>query len=182
MIRCVAAQQSSSIWFSGLDNGILANVPDPEKEEGQQVSIIRLDVVESKSLQDARTHSKRKADGCGNNGSTPYRKKEKIAVTAADLILTGCKWDHSNYSCTYDSAISPIVHLINEDSNLSHHSHAVSSMLLSYIQGQLSELQNCNDMLTQSHLHNMRHFLRSRLFDRSPTLFPWGKSFAAIED
>ena len=28
----------------------------------------------------------------------------------------------------------------------------------------------------------MRHFLRSKLFDRSPTLFPWGKSFAAIED
>src|SRR5260370_42281224 len=55
-------------------------------------------------------------------------------------------------------------------------------MLLSYIQGQLSELQNCNDVLTQSHLHNMRHFLRSRLFDRSPTLFPWSKSFAAIED
>jgi len=116
------------------------NVPDPEKEEGQQVPIIRLDVVESKSLQDAGTHSKRKADGCGNNGSTPYRKRQKIAVPAADLILTGCKWDHSNYSCAYDSAISPIVHLINEDSNLSQYAHAISSMLLSYIEGQLSEL------------------------------------------
>src|SRR6266436_8705290 len=32
-----------------LDNGILVEVPDPEKEDGQEVHIIRLDVEEPKS-------------------------------------------------------------------------------------------------------------------------------------
>ena len=95
------------------------DVPDPEKENGQEVHIIRLDVEEPKSHQDAGSTSKRKVDRSGSNVHAPCRKRQKRVVPAADLVLAGCKWDHRNYSCAYDSAISPIVHLINEKSDLS---------------------------------------------------------------
>ena len=112
----------------------------------------------------------------------PSRKRQKRVVPAADLVLAGCKWDHQNYSCAYDSAISPIVHLINEKRDLSAQSYADSGLLLSYIAGQLSDLCKSHTVLTQTHLHNMWDFLQSTLFDTNPSLFPWGMSFAAIED
>ncbi len=180
--RLDALQHNTLVQNGFLDNGFLVDVPDPEKKEGQEAPMIRLGVEVSKTHQDTGNCSKRKADGSGNNGHTPYQKRLKRDVPAADVVLAGCKWDHRNYSCAYDSAITPIVHLINEGSDLSQHAHGDSGVLLSSIEGVLSDLQKNNDVLTQTHLHNMQHFLRSRLFDMNPSLFPWGLSFAAIED
>src|SRR5260370_12704265 len=173
--RLDALQHNTLVKNGFIDNGFLVDVPDPEKEEVNDVPIIRLGVEVSGNC------SKRKGDCSVNIGCAPYGKKLKRVVQAADMVLAGCKWDHTNYSCAYDSAISPIVHLINEESDLSQHVHGDCGESLSYIEGVLSDLQKCNEVLTQTHLHNMWHFLRSRLFDTSPTLFPWGMSFAAIQ-
>src|SRR5260370_7082278 len=174
--RLDALQHNTLVKNGFLDGGFQVDIPDPEKDEGQEVPIIRLGVEVSGNC------SKRKADDSINNGCSPYPKRMKRVVPAADMVLAGCKWDHINYSCGYDSAISPIVHLINEESDLSQEAQGDSGVILSYIEGVLSDLQKCNEVLTQTHLHNIQHFLRSRLFDMNPSLFPWGMSFAAIED
>jgi len=53
-----ALQHNTLVQKGFLDNGILVDVPDPEKEDGQGVHIIRLYVEEPKSHQDAGSTSK----------------------------------------------------------------------------------------------------------------------------
>src|SRR5260370_40491091 len=113
--RLEALQHNTLVKNGFLDGGFLVDIPDPEKEEGQEVPIIRLDVEVSGNC------SKRKAADGINKGCTAYPKRLKKVVPAADMVLPGCKWDHINYSFAYDSPISPILHRINIETDLSQH-------------------------------------------------------------
>ncbi len=76
--RWLEALQHNTLVQNGfLDNGILVDVPDPEKEDGQEVHIIRLDVEEPKSHQDAGSTNKQKVDRSGSNVHAPPGKGRK---------------------------------------------------------------------------------------------------------
>src|SRR5260370_5404755 len=75
--RILEALQHNTLVKNGfLDDGFLVDIPDPEKEEGQEVPIIRLGVEVSENC------SKRKADDGINKASTAHPKRLKTQVPA----------------------------------------------------------------------------------------------------
>ncbi len=205
--KCLEALEHNTLVHYGFmpEGTSLVAIPDPEDSKDENdVPIIRLAVIDKQDHAPSKPKfteidNRDCADAYGEDSCLKKQKDSTVnhltctsnlmLGTASNqptsMRLVGCKWDRNNYSCAYDSILTPMVHLLNEkcSSMLQKYSSAASSHLNLILTNVLSSPQRTEvGWPSQLVLHDLCMSLWVALHVQNPNYFPWGCTYAAVED